>query len=184
MMIDDQIQLDPPLHLIAGQTTCWRCGAPMPVVAILCENLGAKDEGPFILSNITELPPELYTYVQRFYPDFRLTFSKTIGEKYFANNCPKCGVISGDFFLHSADEPGREWRSGSGMKASTRRSPRPSLRSGRATRPGKGKVIASTQNRALHAVPLAAEGGVSDDQVAFGRGGLRTGDAGLQRRDH
>ena len=104
MMFDDRIQLDPPLHLIAGETTCWRCGAPMPVVAILCENAGAEEEGPFILSNIAELPHELSTYVQRFYPNFRLTFSKTIGGKYFANNCPKCGVISGDFFLHS--EPG------------------------------------------------------------------------------
>jgi len=26
------------------------------------------------------------------------------GKKYFANTCPKCGVMSGDFFLHS--EPG------------------------------------------------------------------------------
>ena len=27
-----------------------------------------------------------------------------VGDKYYANNCPKCGVISGDFYLHS--EPG------------------------------------------------------------------------------
>ena len=104
MIFDDRIQLDPPLHLIAGETTCWQCGAPMPVVTILCENADAEDEGPFILSNIAELPYELSLYVQRFYPNFRLTFSKTVGGKYFANNCPKCGVISGDFFLHS--EPG------------------------------------------------------------------------------
>ncbi|MBC8179523.1 hypothetical protein H8E88_00205 [candidate division KSB1 bacterium] len=63
MMFDDRIQLDPPLHLIGGETFCWRCGASMPVVAILCENADAEDEGPFILSNIAELPHELSTYV-------------------------------------------------------------------------------------------------------------------------
>ena len=103
-MIDDRIQLDPPLHLIVGETTCWRCDATMHVAAILCENVGAADEGPFILSNIAELPPELTTFIQKRYPTFRLTFSKTIGGTYYANNCPKCGVISGDFYLHS--EPG------------------------------------------------------------------------------
>ena len=76
----------------------------MPVVAILCENNDAPEEGPFVLSNIAELPPELATFIQNRYPTFRLTFSKTIGGRYYANNCPKCGVISGDFYLHS--EPG------------------------------------------------------------------------------
>jgi hypothetical protein len=37
-------------------------------------------------------------------PTFKLKFSKTIGQKYFASTCPKCGVLSGDFHLHS--EPG------------------------------------------------------------------------------
>ena len=103
-MFDDRIQLEPPLYLIAGETPCWRCGALMPVVALLCENADAEDEGPFILSNIAELPHELSTYVQQFYSNFGLKFSKTAGGKYFANSCRKCGVISGDFFLHS--EPG------------------------------------------------------------------------------
>ena len=103
-MSDDRIQLDPPLYLIATETTCWRCDSPIPVVAILCESADAEGEGPFILTNIAELPDELSTYVQRYYPDFRLTFSKTVGEEYFANNCRNCGMISGDFFLHS--EPG------------------------------------------------------------------------------
>jgi hypothetical protein len=76
----------------------------MPVVAILCENPGSPDEGPYILSNTAELPKELVAFVQRRCPTYRLTYSKTIGGKYYANNCPKCGVISGDFYLHS--EPG------------------------------------------------------------------------------
>ena len=33
-----------------------------------------------------------------------IRFSKMAGQKYFGNTCPKCGVLSGEFFLHS--EPG------------------------------------------------------------------------------
>jgi hypothetical protein len=70
----------------------------------LCENIEAPDDGPYILSNTEELPPELTRFIQERCPTFRLTYSKTVGGRYFANNCPKCGVMSGDFYLHS--EPG------------------------------------------------------------------------------
>ncbi len=103
-MDDGRIQLAPPIHLVAGESDCWRCRATMPVVAILCGNIEAPDEGPYILSNTEELPPELTRFIQERCPTFRLTFSKTVGGRYFANNCPNCGVISGDFYLHS--EPG------------------------------------------------------------------------------
>src|SRR5262245_22175511 len=43
-------------------------------------------------------------YIQARVPTFKLKFSKTIGQQYFASTCPKCGVLSGDFHLHS--EPG------------------------------------------------------------------------------
>ena len=103
-MDDGRFQLDPPIHLIAGETGCWRCGTAMSVVGILCENLESPDVGPYILSNTSELPHELTAFIQRRCPTYRLKYSKTVGGKYYANNCPKCGVISGDFYLHS--EPG------------------------------------------------------------------------------
>ncbi len=34
----------------------------------------------------------------------KLKNSKMAGKRYFANTCPKCGVLYGDFFLHA--EPG------------------------------------------------------------------------------
>ena len=103
-MDDDRFELAPPLYLVACETGCWRCGASMPVVAVLCENVESPDEGPYILSNTAELPHELTAFIQRRCPTYRLTYSKTVGCKYYANNCPRCGVISGDFYLHS--EPG------------------------------------------------------------------------------
>lgn len=96
--------LDPPIHLITGATGCWRCGTSMIVVAIMEEGKTDSERGPGILTNIRELPPEILQYVCRRFPTFKLKYSKTIGSKYYANTCPKCGVLSGDFFLHS--EPG------------------------------------------------------------------------------
>jgi hypothetical protein len=103
-MDDEGLQLSAPTYLVTGDWNCWRCGADMNVVALLCENAENPEMGPFILSSTATLPRHVVEFVQRRCPSFRLTFSKTVGTKYLANNCPKCGVISGDFFLHS--EPG------------------------------------------------------------------------------
>ena len=60
--------------------------------------------GSFFLTSAPTLPAHIAEFVQRRCPTFRLTFSKTAGERYYANNCPQCGVLSGDFYLHN--EPG------------------------------------------------------------------------------
>ena len=57
-----------------------------------------------VLSEITELPEALLAYIQQRVPTFKLTYSKTVERKYFANTCPKCGMLTGDFHLH--EEPG------------------------------------------------------------------------------
>lgn len=103
-MDDARLRITPPIYLVTGDWDCWRCGSPMNVVALLCENAAAPEMGPFILTSTATLPREIIECVQKRCPTFRHTFSKTIGAKYYANNCPKCGVISGDFYLHS--EPG------------------------------------------------------------------------------
>ena len=84
--------------------SCWRCGAKMPVVAILAPMVEGTEGEVCILSEVTELSEAVLAYIQGRVPTFRLQFSKTIGEKYYASTCLKCGVLSGDFHLHS--EPG------------------------------------------------------------------------------
>lgn len=76
----------------------------MPVVAILAPKVEGTAGEICILSEITELPDAVLAYIQGRVPTFKLKFSKTVGQKYFASTCPKCGVLSGDFHLHS--EPG------------------------------------------------------------------------------
>ena len=85
-------------------TSCWRCGAKMPVIALLAPKVDDTENQVCVLSDIDYIPEEVLSFIQNKVPTFILKYSKTIKSKYFANTCPKCRVIYGDFFLH--DEPG------------------------------------------------------------------------------
>ncbi len=76
----------------------------MPVAALLAPNVEDTDNQICVLSDIVDLPKDVLAYIQNRVPTFRLRFLNMAGQKYFGNTCPKCGVLSGEFFLHS--EPG------------------------------------------------------------------------------
>jgi len=103
-MDEDKLEITPPLYLIGKRIWCWRCETKMSVVAILAIHVEDTENQVCILSDIVELPEMILSYIQKRVPTFKLKFSKTVGQKYYANTCPKCGILSGDFFLHS--EPG------------------------------------------------------------------------------
>ena len=95
----------PPLYLVGKKIYCWKCAARMPAVALLAQDFEDADEyGPCVFSNVEHIPASVLKYIQGRVPTFRLRYSKTVRANYFANTCPQCGVISGDFHLHS--EPG------------------------------------------------------------------------------
>ncbi len=103
-MLDGLIQIDPPLYVAHTVISCWRCGAHMPAIALVAPNVPEADGEICILSEVEGLPEPVLKLVRKRFPSFRLKYSKTLGSRYYANTCPKCGVISGDFYLHS--EPG------------------------------------------------------------------------------
>jgi hypothetical protein len=103
-MDEGRLTIEPPVYLIGKMYSCWRCGAKMPVVTILAPKIEGAAGEICILSEITELPEAVLAFIQGRVPTFKQKFSKTIGQNYFASTCPKCGVLSGDFHLHS--EPG------------------------------------------------------------------------------
>ena len=76
----------------------------MPAIALVAPNVAEAEGEICILSEVEELPQSVLQFVRKRFPSFRLKYSKTLGSRYYANTCPKCGVISGDFHLHS--EPG------------------------------------------------------------------------------
>jgi hypothetical protein len=77
----------------------------MPVFALLAPHVEDTENEICLLSDIVELPKDVLSHIQNKVPTFRLKFSKMGGQKYFGNTCPKCGVLSGDFFLHSEQAP-------------------------------------------------------------------------------
>ncbi len=98
------MRINPPLYVAHTTISCWRCGAKMPVLALVAPNMAEADGEVCILSEIEELPQVVLQFVRTRFPSFALRYSKALGSRYYANSCPTCGVISGDFYLHS--EPG------------------------------------------------------------------------------
>jgi hypothetical protein len=67
------------------------------------EEIGGKDE-PVILSDLKKVPDLLLGQLRVIQPHIEWRFSRTAGDSYWANICPHCGALFGDFFLHC--EPG------------------------------------------------------------------------------
>jgi hypothetical protein len=103
-MDETGLKVFPPLYLVGKKISCWKCGGKMPAVALVAPKVEEMDDEVCILSDIDKLPDEVLEYLKKRVPTFKLTYSKTVGGKYYANTCPHCGMLSGDFYLHS--EPG------------------------------------------------------------------------------
>ena len=98
------LKISPPLYMIGKKVHCWRCGAKMPVIALLAPHVDDGYDEVYIISGIEKLPEEVRSFIQSKVPTFIFRYSKTVKRKYFANTCPRCKVIYGDFFLDG--EPG------------------------------------------------------------------------------
>ena len=92
-MDNENLKINPPLYMIGRKTACWRCGAIMPVIALLAPKVDDTEDQVCILSGIDDIPKEVLSFIQSKVPTFVLKYSKTVGRKYFANTCPKCRVI-------------------------------------------------------------------------------------------
>jgi hypothetical protein len=103
-MHDNKHKIHPPLYLIGKKIYCWNCDSKMPAIALLAPNVDDTEGEVCILSDIQELPKNVYFFIKNRVPSFRMKYSKTAGHKYLGNTCPKCGFLSGEFFLHA--EPG------------------------------------------------------------------------------
>ena len=85
---------------------CWKRGERMSVIALIAPKTDDPEIGDevCILASITDMPKDLLERIQTRVSNFQMKYSKTVGQSYYANTCPKCKSLSGDFFLHS--EPG------------------------------------------------------------------------------
>lgn len=102
--MDNPLLLDPPFFLISGTTQCFRCGTSFEAVAIAASFAEEGTTEQCILSFVTDLPAGVLAYIQQRFPTYSLKWSDTAELRYYANTCPSCGVIAGDFFLNSPGE--------------------------------------------------------------------------------
>lgn len=103
-MDDEKLIINPPLYMVGRKIYCWRCQTKMSAISLLAPKVEGTDDQVCLLSGIREMPNNVLSFIQSKVPTFKVKFSKMAGIKYYANTCPKCGVLYGDFYLH--DEPG------------------------------------------------------------------------------
>lgn len=110
--MNDLLLVHCPLYLLTSSEPCWKCGTPQSVNAVAVHNLLEDgelvvDEGDetelLVLSDIVQMPFEVFKYVAQRNHRYMKRHSRTAGEVYYANTC-ECGANFGDFYLHS--EPG------------------------------------------------------------------------------
>lgn len=104
-MTDENFRISSPLYAAHTVTSCWKCHEEMPVLALIAPNVIAPqvpeaERTVCILSFIEELPEAVLHFVRNRFPSFQFRYSKTTESRYYANTCPQCGVISGDWHLH------------------------------------------------------------------------------------
>ncbi len=103
-MNENKLKINPPLYLVGKKIFCWNCEEKMPAIALLAPNVDTAEGEVCILSDIRVLPKDVYLFIKNRVPSFKMKYSKMAGYKYLGNTCPKCGLLSGEFFLHA--EPG------------------------------------------------------------------------------
>lgn len=107
------LRLFSPLLLLSATTSCWHCKAPFTAVAVGAHAI--EDDGEamgeltetddmFIIRELDVMPEALLAELTARNPSYRREHSNTVGGSYYANTCPECDRLTGDFFLHA--QPG------------------------------------------------------------------------------
>lgn len=100
------------LYLVSALNTCQKCGEVVIVYCLASERFEMiektedfEDEDSFdtftTYSQLKQLPAELESFFKAKFPTYFNDYSNTIKSNYYMNHCSKCGVKSGDFFLHN-----------------------------------------------------------------------------------
>jgi hypothetical protein len=126
----DDVDIILPRELVIAHTArvCWKCNHNNQVIAIgansfyeKCfnddENKQIWDKQDFftLFQNIKIISGNLSKILSELYPNYKLGYSKTVGDKYWSNHCSQCKAIQGDWFLF--DEPGSAFSPMSPMEA-------------------------------------------------------------------
>ncbi len=107
----ESLVLHGPLRLASAKVECWKCNGPTTVFAIAAadvtdpnfEDYEEQDNGGSFISDIGEddMPAVLAEPLAGLAPNYRPTYSHTMGATSWANVCEHCGSLQGAFYLHA-----------------------------------------------------------------------------------
>jgi hypothetical protein len=102
-----------PLYLVESNEACWTCNNSQVVIALATDHILDDSAGDptqpdqsalfTLLSDIEEMPVEVYEFVAAQHSRYKKHYSKTVEFEYYANICT-CGANFGDWYLFC--EPG------------------------------------------------------------------------------
>ena len=93
------------IYIVEASRKCWKCNKETPVICFATRNyydLEANSESAFnnwvFTSGFSQIPDVVFNYVQSNY-NFKLKYSRTIGDSYHANCCKWCDSLQGNNYL-------------------------------------------------------------------------------------
>ena len=105
-----KLRLHGPVYLATSAISCWKCRKQTPVHSLCATDVEdfEPDEEPWCVEAETfvfEVPPDalprqVEAALAGVAPNFKPTFSRTVGESSWANVCVHCQMLQGAFFLH------------------------------------------------------------------------------------
>jgi hypothetical protein len=89
-------------YLALSSAACWKCRNNARALCLYCVRgeIDGNRREHFVISNLTEMDESLLEVIRSF-PHFREAYSREADMRYFANHCEHCGIVQGDFYLHS-----------------------------------------------------------------------------------
>jgi len=111
---DSDIIIKSPFIIAKNTRFCWKCNKETTLIAIGAKQFmlsdyvnDESDEVKWklekyltLFSDVTYIPKKIAELIQKKFPFYRYSYSKTINGKYWANNCIHCNSLQGDWFNH------------------------------------------------------------------------------------
>jgi len=106
----------PSYALLQAETKCWKCGQRTRVTTIWVPSFadaadveGPEDEpeigGAATLRHIEDLDDDVAAHVREVAPWLKPGYSETASATYWANHCPHCDALQGDYFVMGVNGP-------------------------------------------------------------------------------
>lgn len=102
--IDGSFIVRKDLYIVEASRKCWKCGKETPVICFAIRDyydlISGGENVPkwTFVSNFSQFPEEIFAYVKSNFK-FKIKYSNTIHQSYYANCCKWCDSLQGINYL-------------------------------------------------------------------------------------